>query len=159
MVDRDGKDIAEIHQGSSQIYGIVTAKNPGEVTVLATVYNKVASGLGPVIGSVTCKIQVVFAVDTSQNDNVFKKPYEDSQDKAIFLRTTDKPVPLTLNYGSSSEAQWTVANSEVADVSATGCRYAKGSRYDEDHGDVYAKGQSGDYLFDDDRCIRLSEYQ
>lgn len=68
----------------------------------------------------TCKIQVVFAVDTSQNDNVFKKPYEDSQDKAIFLRTTDKSVPLTLNYGKSSEAQWTVANSEVAEVSATG---------------------------------------
>ena len=122
-----GKDIADIQQGSSQIYGIVTAKNPGEVTVLATVYNKVASGLGPVIGSVTCKIQVVFAVDTSQNDNVFKKPYEDSQDKAIFLRTTDKSVPLTLNYGKSSEAQWTVANSEVAEVSATGVVTPKGA--------------------------------
>lgn len=122
-----GKDIAKIQQGSSQIYGIVTAKNPGEVTVLATVYNKVASGLGPVIGSVTCKIQVVFAVDTSQNDNVFKKPYEDSQDKAIFLRTADKPVPLSLNYGSSSEAQWTVANSEVAEVSADGVVTPKGA--------------------------------
>lgn len=115
-----GQDIAEIRQGSSQIYGIVKAKSPGEVTVLATVYNKVASGLGPVIGSVTCKIQVVFAVDTSKNDNVFKKPYEDSQDRAIFLRTTDSPVPLTLNYGKSEDAQWSTANSEVANVSSTG---------------------------------------
>lgn len=115
-----GKDIAEIQQGSSQIYGIVTAKSPGEVTVLATVYNKVSDGLGPIIGSVTCKIQVVFAVDTSQNDNVFKKPYEDSQDKAIFLRTTDSAVPLTLNYGKSEDAQWTTANSEVANVSSVG---------------------------------------
>ena len=122
-----GQDIAEIRQGSSQIYGIVKAKNPGEVTVLATVYNKVASGLGPIIGSVTCKIQVVFAVDTSQNDNVFKKPYSDSQDKAIFLRTTDSPVPLSLNYGNSNEAQWTVANSEVASVSADGIVTPKGA--------------------------------
>lgn len=123
-----GNDIAEIRQSStSPIYGIVTAKNPGEVTVLATVLNKSGGAEGAVIGSVSCKIQVVFAVDTSQNDNVFKKPYEDSEDKAIFLRTTDSSVPLTLNYGKSEDAQWTTANSEVADVSSTGVVTPKGA--------------------------------
>ena len=116
-----GNDIASITQSAtSPIYGIVTAKSPGEVTVLATVVNKVDGG--GVIGSVSCKIQVVFAVDTSKNDNVFKKPYTDSEDKAIFLRTTDNPVPLTLNYGeaTSSNVQWTSANEEVAKVSNSG---------------------------------------
>lgn len=116
-----GNDIATISQSAtSPIYGIVTAKSPGEVTVLATVVKKEDGG--GVIGSVSCKIQVVFAVDTSKNDNVFKKPYTDSEDKAIFLRTTDRPVPLTLNYGeaTSSNVQWTSANEEVVKVSNSG---------------------------------------
>lgn len=122
-----GGDIASIAQGSEQIYGIVTAKSPGEVTVLATVYNKVGDQIGTTVGSVTCKIQVVFAIDTSTNDNVFKYPYEDSADKAIFLRTTDAAVPLSLNYGNSADAQWTTANDEVADVSGTGIVTPKGA--------------------------------
>ena len=118
-----GNDIAEIQKSpTSPIYGIVRAKSPGEVTVLATVVNKAGGGQGAVIGSVSCKIQVVFAVDTSKNDNVFKKPYPDSEDKAIFLRTTDTPVALTLNYGEakSDNVQWTSANEEVAKVSNSG---------------------------------------
>lgn len=113
-----GKDIAEVTPGSSQIYGIVKAKEPGEVTVLATVYS--ATDTGTVIGSVTCKIQVVFSIDTSTDDNVFKYPYEDSEDKGIFLRVGDRPVPLSLNYGSSDNAQWTIANTEIAEVSENG---------------------------------------
>lgn len=118
-----GNDIAEIQQSpTSPIYGIVKAKSPGEVTVLATVINKAGGVDGAVIGSVSCKIQVVFAVDTSKNDNVFKKPYRDSEDKAIFLRTTDQPIPLTLNYGEakSNNVQWISANEEVAKVANSG---------------------------------------
>nr|MBP3598100.1 Ig-like domain-containing protein [Eubacterium sp.] len=122
-----GKDIAEITEGSEQIYGIVSAKSPGEVTVLATVYNKVGDQIGTTVGSVTCKIQVVFAIDTSTDDNVFKYPYSDSEDKAIFLRTGDAAVPLSLNYGESSDAQWTIANTEVAEISEEGVVTAKGA--------------------------------
>ncbi len=122
-----GKDIAEIAEGSEQIYGIVSAKSPGEVTVLATVYNKVGDQIGTTVGSVTCKIQVVFAIDTSTDDNVFKYPYSDSTDKAIFLRTGDEPVPLSLNYGDSKDAQWTIANTEVAEVSDEGVVTATGA--------------------------------
>ncbi len=122
-----GKEIAEITQGSEQIYGIVSAKSPGEVTVLATVYNKVGDEIGTTVGSVTCKIQVVFAIDTSTDDNVFKYPYADSTDKAIFLRTGDDPVPLSLNYGDSKDAQWTIANTEVAEISDDGVVTAKGA--------------------------------
>ncbi len=122
-----GKEIAEITQGSEQIYGIVSAKSPGEVTVLATVYNKVGDEIGTTVGSVTCKIQVVFAIDTSTDDNVFKYPYADSTDKAIFLRTEDDPVPLSLNYGDSKDAQWTIANTEIAEISDDGIVTAKGA--------------------------------
>lgn len=122
-----GKDIAQIAEGSEQIYGIVSAKSPGEVTVLATVYNKVGDQIGTTVGSVTCKIQVVFAIDTSTDDNVFKYPYSDSTDKAIFLRTGDSAVPLSLNYGNSADAQWTIANTEVAEVSDAGIVTATGA--------------------------------
>lgn len=122
-----GMDIASITEGSEQIYGIVTAQAPGEVTVLVTVYNKVGDEIGATIGSITCKIQVVFGIDTSRNDNVFKYPYEDSTDKAIFLHTDSQPEPLTLNYGDSENAQWTTANDEVVSVSEDGVVTARGA--------------------------------
>ncbi len=116
-----GNDIADIQKSTtSQIYGNVTAKAPGEVTVLVTVFNKIGDQIGTTVGSVTCRIQVVFGIDTSTNDNVFKYPYEDSEDKAMFFHTTSTPQQLTLNYGDADKAQWTSANDEVASVSATG---------------------------------------
>lgn len=122
-----GMDIADINEGSEQIYGIVTAKAPGEVTVLVTIYNRVGDEIGDTIGSITCKIQVVFGIDTSRNDNVFKYPYEDSTDKAIFLHTDSQPEPLVLNYGDSKNAQWTSANDEVVSVSPEGVVTARGA--------------------------------
>ncbi len=122
-----GQTIASVTPGSEQIYGIVTATSPGEVTVLATVYNKVGDQLGTTVGTVTCKIQVVFAIDTSTDDNVFKRPYADSQDKAIFLHTTSHSVPMSLNYGEARDAQWTTANTEVADVNEQGVVTPKGA--------------------------------
>lgn len=122
-----GTDIASIREGSNQIYGIVTAKAPGEVTVLATVFNKIGDQIGTTVGSVTCRIQVVFAIDTSTNDNVFKYPYEDSTDKAMFFHTDSAAQQLALNYGKSEDAQWTTANNEVVDVSATGLVTPRGA--------------------------------
>ena len=122
-----GQDIASIRQGSEQIYGIVSAQAPGEVTVLVTVYNKIGDEIGTTIGSITCKIQVVFGIDTSRNDNVFKYPFEDSTDKAIFLHTDSQPEHLILNYGESENAQWTTANDEVVAVSESGTVTPKGA--------------------------------
>ena len=122
-----GQDIASIRQGSEQIYGIVSAQAPGEVTVLVTVYNKIGDEIGTTIGSITCKIQVVFGIDTSRNDNVFKYPFEDSTDKAIFLHTDSQPEQLILNYGESENAQWTTANDEVVAVSESGMVTPKGA--------------------------------
>lgn len=83
-----GNDIAKIEKSTtSQIYGNVTATAPGEVTVLVTVFNKIGDEIGTTVGSVTCRIQVVFGIDTSTNDNVFKYPYDDSTDKAMFFHT------------------------------------------------------------------------
>lgn len=115
-----GADIADITEGSEQIYGIVTAKAPGEVEILVTVYNKYGDEIGTTVGSVTCKIQVVFGIDTSVDDTMFKYPYEDSQDKAIFLHKGSGSKALKLNYGESENAQWTVANDEVVSVSESG---------------------------------------
>lgn len=116
-----GNDIASIQKSpTSQIYGNVTATAPGEVTILVTVFNKIGDQIGTTVGSVTCRIQVVFGIDTSTNDNVFKYPYSDSEDKAMFFHTTSNPQQLTLNYGDAANAQWTTANSEVATVSETG---------------------------------------
>lgn len=122
-----GTEIASIREGSNQIYGIVTAKAPGEVTVLATVFNKIGDQIGTTVGSVTCRIQVVFAIDTSTNDNVYKYPYEDSSDKAMFFHTDSTAQQLTLNYGKSEDAQWTTANNEVVDVSETGLVTPRGA--------------------------------
>lgn len=123
-----GNDIAKIEKSpTSQIYGNVTATAPGEVTVLVTVFNKIGDQIGTTVGSVTCRIQVVFGIDTSTNDNVFKYPYDDSMDKAMFFHTNSTPQQLTLNYGDSKNAQWTTANNEVADVSETGLVTPKGA--------------------------------
>ena len=123
-----GNDIAKIEKSqTSQIYGNVTATAPGEVTVLVTVFNKIGDVIGTTVGSVTCRIQVVFGIDTSTNDNVFKYPYDDSTDKAMFFHTDSKPQQLTLNYGDSKNAQWTSANSEVAEISETGLVTPKGA--------------------------------
>lgn len=116
-----GNDIATIQRSpTSQIYGNVTATAPGEVTILVTVFNKIGDDIGTTVGSVTCRIQVVFGIDTSTNDNVFKYPYSNSEDKAMFFHTTSNPQQLTLNYGNAANAQWTTANTEVATVSDTG---------------------------------------
>lgn len=123
-----GNDIASIEKSAtSQIYGNVTATAPGEVTVLVTVFNKIGDEIGTTVGSVTCRIQVVFGIDTSTNDNVFKYPYEDSTDKAMFFHTNSSAQQLTLNYGDAKNAQWTTANTEVAEVSDTGLVTPKGA--------------------------------
>ncbi|MCR5797163.1 MAG: Ig-like domain-containing protein [Eubacterium sp.] len=115
-----GRDIATIEEGSAQIYGIITAKAPGEVTVSATVYNKTGDEIGTTIGSVTCKLRVVFSVDTSINDNVFKYAHQGDSSKSMFMRVGDENVPLALNYGEAADAQWTSSNSEVVEVSPSG---------------------------------------
>lgn len=115
-----GKDVATIEEGSSQIYGLVTAKQPGAVTVSATVYNKVGDTVGTTVGSVTCKLEVVFSIDTSVNDNIYKYAHEGDSQKSMFLRTTDSVTALSLNYGEAAEAQWTSANTDVVTVTDTG---------------------------------------
>ena len=81
----DGKenDIASIKEGTSQTIGILTAKSPGDVTITVTVYDKtqVVDGAMAQLGSATCKIKVIFAVDTTKDDSKFKYVKESDTDR------------------------------------------------------------------------------
>lgn len=114
----DGKenDIASIKEGTSQTIGILTAKSPGDVTITVTVYDKtqVVDGAMAQLGSATCKIKVIFAVDTTKDDSKFKYVNESDTDRSLVLYSNDSPVSLDLNFGDPKNTQWTSMNPEVA---------------------------------------------
>lgn len=122
----DQKNFASVSNGSSKLVGIVKAISPGEVVITVTV--KDATQGDAVVNSTTCTVRVVFAIDTSGNDLIYKKVNPDDEDRSLVVysdgtpagnqsgTSTGNPIDLNLNFGKAYEAQWTSANAEVATV-------------------------------------------
>lgn len=108
-------NIASIEQSATnKMIAIVRALSPGTVTVTVTV--KDAMNGDAVLGSTTCNINVMFGVDTSNNDTIFKKMFETDTDRSLVLYADDAPVQMGLNFGKVEDAQWSVANDEIVQV-------------------------------------------
>ncbi len=117
----DGKenDIARIESGTgSQAIGMLHAKSPGDVTVTVTVYDKtqVVGGTMAQLGSATCKIKVIFSVDTTTNDAIYKYVNKEDTERSLVLYSNDSPVQLKPTFGKPENTQWTSMNPEVATV-------------------------------------------
>ena len=115
-----GSDFIDISAGSGQVYQNVTAKAPGEAVISVIVYAKNRDGtLGTQQSSVRGRIRVVFSVDTSWNNEIFKYVYESDSDRSLVMYAGNTSQTMKLNFGSSSDAQWEMANTEVATVERT----------------------------------------
>ena len=106
--------VAKVEKGSSQTIGLVTALSPGEVTVTVTVKDKL-NGYAT-LATTTCKIDVVFSIDTTGDDSIFKYIYDDDTVRSLVLYADDADVDLKLNFGDASNTQWTSNNTEIATV-------------------------------------------
>ena len=116
--DVDQRKIATVEQGSSKNVGIVKALSPGDVTVTVTVINGKS---GQTVATAFCNIKVVFAVDTSTDDSIYKIVNEEDTERSLVLYSNDKPVDLKLNFGDNGPdgkktTQWTSINEEVVTV-------------------------------------------
>lgn len=100
---------------SSQARSIVTALAPGKAQVTVTVFDK-TGGSYTQIGTTSCQINVVFSVDTSVDDSIFKTVYKSDDVRSLVLYADDSPVQMTLNFGDAKDAQWSVDNEEVVKV-------------------------------------------
>ncbi|MCH5252503.1 MAG: Ig domain-containing protein [Lachnospiraceae bacterium] len=106
--------IARLVPGSAKNLCIVQALSPGDVTITVTVSD--AMNDYAVLGSTTCNIRVLFSIDTSKDDSVYKKVNESDSTNSLVLYADDAPVDLTLNFGEASKTQWMSANDEVVEV-------------------------------------------
>ena len=59
---------ATINNGTSSIYGILTALEPGEVQVMVNVIDKTSTAMG-IVASASCWIDIIFSIDTLHDDN------------------------------------------------------------------------------------------
>lgn len=114
--------IASIGPGTSKTIGVVQAISPGDVTVTVTVKDSMAGDA--VMGSTTCNIRVVFSIDTSTNDSIYKYVNESDTVRSLVLYSDSPEVDLGLNFGSadSSNTQWTSSNDEIVKVTQNGGR-------------------------------------
>ena len=106
--------VASVTSGSSQTIGLVTALSPGDVTVTVTVKDKL-NGYAT-LATTTCKIKVVFSIDTTGDDSIYKYIYDEDTVRSLVLYADDSDVNLTLNFGDATNTQWTSNNTEIATV-------------------------------------------
>ncbi|MCH5266528.1 MAG: Ig-like domain-containing protein [Lachnospiraceae bacterium] len=114
--DQQRDVIASISQGSSQTTGILRALSPGEVTVTVTIYDRTGDGSLALLASATCNIRVVFSIDTTGDDSIYKFVNEGDTDRSLVLYADSNPVSLGLNFGDADKTQWTSNNTEVVTV-------------------------------------------
>ncbi len=107
--------IASIEQSkTSKLIATVHALSPGNVTVTATVKDSMIDDA--VLGSTTCNINVMFAIDTSLNADIYRYVNETDTERSLVLYADDAPVQMDLNFGEASHAQWISSNEEVVTV-------------------------------------------
>ena len=91
--DATARDIiASISPGTSKTIGIVKALSPGDVTVTVTVKDSMAGDA--VLGSTTCNIRVVFSIDTSTDDSIYKFVHENDTARSLVMYSNSAPVNL-----------------------------------------------------------------
>ncbi len=115
--------VASISQGSSQTIGILRAISPGDVTVTVTIYDKtITEGALTMVGSATCNIRVVFSIDTTTDDSIYKYVNPTDTYRSLVLYADDPSVQLGLNFGAadSSNTQWLSSNEEIVTVTQNG---------------------------------------
>lgn len=110
---------ATITNGSSSIYGVLTALEPGEVQIAVSVVDKTTAEQG-IVASATCTVDIVFSIDTLHDDNNFKFLYDTDTARSLIRHTNDDPYDLKLAFGSPENCQWTVENDEVVSVDDDG---------------------------------------
>lgn len=110
-----GGAFASVRQGTSQNIGIITALSPGVAELTVTVRDKL-SAQGTVLAMARCSINVIFAIDTTGDDSIYKYINSSATEKSLVLYSNDAPVQLQLNFGNADSAQWIVMNSEIVSV-------------------------------------------
>lgn len=106
--------IASIEQDpDNKMISIVRAISPGNVTVTVTVKDHIN---GALLDATTCNINVIFAIDTSTNDTIYKYVNSTDTERSLVLYADDAPVDLGLNFGKAEDAQWTSSNEEIVKV-------------------------------------------
>lgn len=95
---------------------LVKALSPGDVTVTVTVTDSMNGDAE--IGSTTCNIRVIFSIDTTVDDSIFKKVNATDNDRSLVMYADHAPVQMKLNFGAadSTNTQWSSANEEVITV-------------------------------------------
>lgn len=111
----EDQPIASIESGIEKTTGIVTALSPGIVTITVTVKNHVTD---ETIAQATCRVRVVFSVDTTVDDSVFRFVHEGDISRSLVLYSDSDPVTLGLTFDDidANRTQWTSANEEVVSV-------------------------------------------
>ncbi len=112
--------IASITPGTSKTRCVVTPLSPGDVTVTVTVKDSMNGDA--LLFNTTCNIRVVFSIDTSTDDSIYKIVHENDTARSLVMYSNSAPVNLGLNFGSanSSNTQWSSANEEVVTVTQRG---------------------------------------
>lgn len=107
--------IATVEQSTtSKLIATVHALSPGNVTITATVKDSMIDDA--VLGSTTCNINVMFAIDTSLNADIYRYVNETDTERSLVLYADDAPVQMDLNFGEASHAQWISSHEEVVKV-------------------------------------------
>lgn len=121
--DSDARDvIASINPGTSKTIAIVQALSPGDVTITVTVKDSMDGDA--VLGSTTCNIRVIFSIDTTTDDSIYKFVHENDTARSLVLYSDSPQVDLDLNFGSANatNTQWSSSNAEVVTVTQSGGR-------------------------------------
>ena len=105
--------IEEIGTANNAV-AMITAKSPGTVTVTVTV-TQVDSGAQLAIA--TCNVSVMFGIDTSRNDDIYKYVNEGDTTKSLVIYSDHQgAIQLNPNFGDSNKTQWLSNNTEVVKV-------------------------------------------
>lgn len=115
--DVAARSIATVTQSTNnKMIATVTALSPGDVTVTVTVKDSMNGDA--VLGATSCNIHVLFSIDTTANDAIFKYVHEEDEMRSLVLYADDPEVDLALNFGAAdaTNTQWMSANEEIVTV-------------------------------------------
>ncbi len=108
---------AKIENGTSSIYGVLTALEPGEVQIMVNVVDKSSEEMG-IVASASCWVDIIFTIDTTIDDSHFKFLYDDDANRSLVMYSDSEPYPLNLAFGTVENCQWSTENDEVVEIDA-----------------------------------------
>lgn len=92
----------------------VRAVSPGLVTVIATVKDSMNGNA--VLGSATCNINVMFAIDTSKDANLYRFVNESDTERSLVMYADDSPFQLGFKFWRCEGCSVDSSNDEVVKV-------------------------------------------